>query len=116
MDKDKREIYDEQGEEGLKEGGGRGGADIFEAMFGGGRGRGGPKGPQKGKSVQHAVKVTLEEVYNGKTTKIAVNRDRLKNADGSEIDDSEATKMTCPTCKGRGMVTKMVMLGPGMYS
>lgn len=82
-------------------------------MFGGGRG-GRPKGPQKGKSVQHAVKVTLEEIYNGKTTKIAVNRDRIQTADGSKPEGN--SKMTCPACKGRGMVTKMVMLGPGMYS
>ena len=38
-DKEKREIYDEQGEEGLQSGGGMGGSDIFSAMFGGGMGR-----------------------------------------------------------------------------
>lgn len=38
MDKEKREIYDKYGEEGLKEGGGRGGGmdDILSQMFGGG--------------------------------------------------------------------------------
>ena len=116
MDKDKREIYDQSGEEGLKEGGGgRGGADIFEAMFGGGMPGRGPRGPQKGKSVQHAIKVTLEEIYNGKTTKIAVNRDRLC-ADCGGKGGKDGTNSTCGKCKGRGMVTKMTMLGPGMYS
>ena len=51
MDKEKREIYNERGEEGLKDGPG-GGQDIFEAMFGGGGGPGGrQRGPKKGKSV-----------------------------------------------------------------
>ena len=36
-DKEKREIYDEHGEEGLQ-GGGMHGNDIFSAMFGGGMG------------------------------------------------------------------------------
>ena len=95
MDKDKREIYDQHGEEGLKEGGGgRGGADIFEAMFGGGMPGRGPRGPQKGKSVQHAIKVTLEEIYNGKTTKIAVNRDRLC-ADCGGKGGKDGTNSTC---------------------
>jgi DnaJ family protein A protein 2 len=44
-------------------------------MFGFGGGR--DAGPKKGKSVQHPIKVTLEELYNGKTSKIAVNRDRI---------------------------------------
>ena len=41
-DKNKREIYDRHGEEGIQSGGGAGpmhGQDIFEAMFGGGGGR-----------------------------------------------------------------------------
>jgi len=55
-------------------------------MFGGGMGGGmHKKGPQKGKSVQHSIKVTLEEIYKGKTSKIAVNRDRI-----------------CQTCEGKG--------------
>lgn len=56
--------------------GGGGHGDIFSQMFGGGGG-GRSRGPQKGKSVQHAIKVTLEEIYKGKTSKIAVNRDRI---------------------------------------
>lgn len=51
-DREKREIYDKHGVEGLKGGGGMGAQDIFSQMFGGGMGgRGGPQGPKKGKSV-----------------------------------------------------------------
>ena len=49
-DREKREIYDRHGEDGLKGGGGAGAHDIFSQMFGGGMG-GGPRGPKKGKSV-----------------------------------------------------------------
>lgn len=113
-DKDKREIYDRHGEDGIKEGrGGMQGGDIFSQMFGGGGGR--QAGPKKGKSVQHTIKVTLEEIYKGKTTKIAVNRDRCcKGCDGRGGKDG--ANSTCPGCKGRGMRTQMTMLGPGMYS
>ena len=87
-DKEKRDIYDKYGEDGLKEGGGAGGDpfDIFGQMFGGG-GRGGQKqqGPKKGKPVMHPMKCTLEEIYSGKQTKIAVNRDRI-----------------CSKCDGKG--------------
>ena len=116
-DREKREIYDKHGEEGLKGGGGMGAQDIFSQMFGGGMGggRGGPKGPQKGKSVQHAIKVTLEEIFKGKTTKIAVNRDRIcTTCDGKGGKDG--ANSTCGGCKGRGMRTQMTMIGPGMYS
>jgi len=43
-DKEKREVYDRHGEEGVKQGGGPGGGggDIFSQMFGGGRGGGQP--------------------------------------------------------------------------
>ena len=48
-DKDKREMYDQGGEEGVQQGRAGGGhGDIFSQMFGGG---GRQRGPQKGKSV-----------------------------------------------------------------
>ena len=37
-DREKRELYDQHGEEGVKQGGGGGGADLFSQMFGGGMG------------------------------------------------------------------------------
>lgn len=86
-DPEKRKMYDKYGEEGLKEGaGGAGFGDIFE-MFGmGGGGRGArDRGPKKGKSVMHPVKATLEDLFHGKTTKVAVSRDRI-----------------CPKCDGKG--------------
>lgn len=73
------------------------------------------QGPKKGKSVEHAIKVTLEEIYKGKTTKIAVNRDRIcKSCNGK--GGKNGANSTCQGCKGRGMRTQMTMLGPGMYS
>jgi len=84
-------------------------------MFGFGGGGGRDRGPKKGKSVQHAVKVTLEDIYKGKTSKLAVNRDRIcKKCEGRGGQDG--ANSTCEGCKGRGMRTKMTMLGPGMYS
>ena len=79
-------MYDKYGEEGLKEGaGGHDFGDIF-SMFGMGGGRGAKeRGPKKGKSVMHPVKVTLEDLFHGKTTKVAVSRDRI-----------------CPKCDGKG--------------
>ena len=62
-------MYNEGGLEAATGEGGQGGGmgDIFDMMRGGG-GRGQPKarGPQKGKPVQYPLKVTLEEIYNGK--------------------------------------------------
>ena len=55
----------------------------------------------------HPMKLTLEEVYNGKNTKIAVNRERLcAKCDGK--GGKEGAVERCTTCKGRGMVIKMV--------
>ena len=79
--------------------------------------RGGQRqqGPKKGKPVMHPLKVTLEEIYNGKSTKIAVNRERIcAKCDGKGGKDGAVEK--CGTCRGRGMVTKMTQLGPGMYT
>ena len=73
-DTQKRKIYDEGGEQAIKEGGSRGGGggfsspmDIFNMMFGGGMGgMGGGRQSNKSKAMVHKLGVTLEELYNGK--------------------------------------------------
>lgn len=117
-DPKKRDLYDEYGEDGIKEGGGGGPdlSDLLGGMFGGGMGgRGKPSGPRKGKSVLHPVKATLADLYNGKTSKVVVSRDRICSACEGRGGKSGAVQ-ACGSCKGRGMRTVMQMLGPGMYT
>jgi len=106
-DPEKRAAYDKYGMEGVSDeggpgGGGGGGADIFSELFGGGRGRG-PQGPKKGPSVNHPLKVSLQDVYNGKTVKLAVQRKVI-------VGDV----MKCDTCNGQGAVMQIRQIGPGM--
>merc|ERR1719215_1541831 len=84
-DADKRSTYDRFGEEGLEGGGGGDPSDIFEAMFaGGGRsGGGGARRRQKTKDVTQPLKVTLEQVYNGCTKKMAITRRVIDKRDSS---------------------------------
>jgi len=100
--------------EGLKEGGGRGGGgNPFDMFFGGGGGGQRERGPKKAKGKLKEQSVTLEEVYKGKMIYIDHERYRLCEAcDGKGGKDVKK----CTTCKGKGMVTKMVQLGPCMYS
>ena len=77
-DAKKREIYDQGGEQAIKEGGTGGGGfsspmDIFDMFFGlGGRGR--SRGPRKGKDVVHQLAVSLEDLYNGSVRKLALQK------------------------------------------
>ncbi len=119
FDADKRDIYDKHGEEGVQqmgEGGGGGNpfGDMFGGMFGGGGGGGGgARQKRKVKPTVHKLKCTMSDLYNGKTTKIKCNRQRLcKECDGKGGSDVEK----CDECNGQGVVTKMQMLGPGMYT
>jgi DnaJ homolog subfamily A member 2 len=109
MDPEKRELYDKFGKEGAEQGGGGGGGgdDIFSQLFGGGRGgRRGPQGPPKGENITHPLKCSLEDLYNGKTVKLAINRE-------VQVDPSEKARQ-CSTCNGQGAVMRMRQLGPGM--
>merc|ERR1712170_35978 len=104
-DPDKREAYDKYGLEGVSDDGHPGnmhGEDLFSMFFGGGSRRG-ASGPRKGPSVNHPLKVSLEDLYNGKTVKLAVNR-KVIVGESSE----------CSSCNGQGMVMEMRQLGPGM--
>jgi DnaJ family protein A protein 2 len=114
-DPEKRKIYDKYGKEGLKEGGGpsHSADDIFSAFFGGGRGRRGPSGPQRGEDINHPLKVSLEDLYNGKTVRLAINRDKLcEDCEGR--GGKEGAERDCSDCNGRGVKVMLRQLGPGM--
>jgi len=104
-DKENRAKYDKYGLEGLSEGGGGGGGqdDLFSMFFGGGRGGGRQAGPRKSESVNHPLKVSLEDLYNGKTAKIAINRQVI-------VGESKM----CNSCDGQGVVIELRQIALGM--
>jgi len=119
-DDKKRQTYDKFGMDGLKEGGMGGGSaqDIFEHFFGGGGsgffGGGRERGPTKTKDMVHEIQVTLEDLYNGKTSKMAVNRNVIcKQCKGSGTK-SGASSGNCKKCDGKGVKVMLRQIGPGM--
>ncbi|KAE8714864.1 hypothetical protein F3Y22_tig00110187pilonHSYRG00159 [Hibiscus syriacus] len=78
-DPEKREIYDQYGEDALKEGmdGGAGAHDPFDIFspffggspFGGGNSRG--RRQRRGEDVVHPLKVSLEDLYLGASKKLS---------------------------------------------
>jgi len=102
-DEEKRAKYDKYGLEGLENegGGGRSPDDIFSMFFGGGGGR--RSGPRKGESINHPIKVSLEDLYNGKTVKLAINR---------QVIIGNATM--CEACDGQGAVMELRQIALGM--
>jgi len=119
-DPEKKETYDKYGKEALKEGGGfRDASDIFAQFFGGGGFGGFPFGggrqaPKKGDDIVHELQVSLEDLYKGKTTKLAVTRNKLcPKCDGSGMKAGAASAQ-CRVCNGRGIRIIMRQLGPGM--
>lgn len=124
-DPKKREIYDQGGEQALKEGGGSGEGfsspmDIFDMFFGGGglggrRGGGGGGGREKrGKDVIHQLGVTLEDLYNGTTRKLALQKNVICDKCEGRGGKKGAVEK-CTTCKGSGHQVIINQFGAGMY-
>ncbi|CAN1251800.1 DnaJ protein homolog ANJ1 [Linum perenne] len=111
-DPEKREIYDQYGEDALKEGMGGGGGghnpfDIFESFFGGGFGGGGSsrgRRQRRGEDVVHPLKVSLEDLYLGTTKKLSLSRNVICSKCSGK----------CSGCQGSGMKVSIRQLGPGM--
>ena len=75
-DLDKKKIYDQYGKDAVDKGPPP--SDIFSMFFGNEQNhRNHRNQPKKCKNIIHNVKVSLEDIYNGKTIKISVNRQRL---------------------------------------
>jgi len=120
-DEKKRQIYDEGGEQALKEGGGGGHSghnpfDIFDMFFGGGGGMGGRRGhrgPQKGKDVVHQLAVSLDDMCNGTTKKLQLSKNVIcDKCDGR--GGKPGSTQSCTSCRGQGVQIKVHRIGPGM--
>lgn len=122
-DPQKRQVYDQYGEAGLEGGAGGGGGmaaeDLF-AQFFGGSGFGGMGGmfggmnnraPPKARTIHHTHKVSLEDIYRGKISKLALQRSIIcPKCDGA--GGKAGAVKTCPGCDGHGMKTMMRQMGP----
>lgn len=111
----KREAYDQYGEEGMNRSGmggmGMNPEDLFSQFFGSGGGvfGGGSRGPQKGADMKHTISVTLEELYKGKTQKLALSKTILcKSCDGKGGKNVKK----CSECHGKGVTFMTRQMGP----
>ncbi|KAB0363395.1 hypothetical protein FD754_007551 [Muntiacus muntjak] len=101
-DAKKRELYDKGGEQLIKEGGAGGGfgspMDILD---------------MRGKNVVHQLIVTLEDLYNGATRKVALQKnvvcDKCEGRGGKK-----GLVENCPNCRGTGMQERIHQIGPEM--
>jgi DnaJ-class molecular chaperone len=128
-DPKKRDIYDNYGEEGLKNDGGMGGGggpftspeEIFSMFFGGrspfGGGEenffrgGGGHGSKKSDPKVVSIPITLKECYTGSKKKITL---KIKNLCKTCSGQGGLNMKTCGGCNGRGVKVVTRMIGPGV--
>jgi len=111
-DDEKRRIYDQYGEEGLKKGSGGSGWNPFADIFGFNRG-GGAGGMKKGADIGLPIFVKLEDLYLGKEIRVANRKQVLcSHCRGSGAERPEDVKQ-CPACRGTGVKTIKKQLAPG---
>lgn len=121
-DDQKKARYDQFGHAGVSGAGGGGGGfnmnmdDIFSQFgdifggfggFGGGGGGGRRRSANRGSNLRIKVKLTLEEIAEGVTKKIKVNKYvGCDTCSGSGAEDGSFS--TCGTCNGSGQVTRVM--------
>ncbi|KAJ8922040.1 hypothetical protein NQ315_008680 [Exocentrus adspersus] len=115
-DPEKKRIYDQGGEQALKEGGVSGGfsspMDLFDMFFSGGFGGGRrSRRERKGRDVVHQLTVSLEELYKGTVRKLALQKNVICDKCEGRGGKKGAVEQ-CPTCRGTGMQVQVQQLGP----
>ncbi|GLH15975.1 hypothetical protein R5R35_005639 [Gryllus longicercus] len=117
-DPKKRSTYDKYGLKGMQEGAHDGPSfgheDLFSHLFGGGLFGMGMRSrrPTRGEDTIHPLKVSLEDLYNGKTAKLQLSKNvicRMCSGKGGRGDAHQ-----CATCGGCGYKMTYRQLGPGM--
>ncbi|MCQ2818946.1 MAG: DnaJ domain-containing protein [archaeon] len=103
-DPEKRQIYDQYGEEGLKQGMG-GSADFDPFSFFGGFGGFGERSDVKRKCKAKLVQVyvSLEEAYNGGSKKVKFDCRVICNKCKGTGSANPNAKVTCDVCHGKGI-------------
>lgn len=87
---------------------GGGGGGAFGGMFGGGMR---DTGPKKARTIHHVHKVSLEDIYRGKVSKLALQKSVIcSGCDGR--GGKEGAVKECTGCSGSGMKTMMRQMGP----
>jgi len=115
-DREKRQIYDQFGHEGLRGAGFSGFrdfndifssfGDIFENFFGFGTGKGQRERPRKGNNLRYDMQLTLEEAFSGKEEEINFKKwGSCEVCNGSGITPGKETKV-CTTCRGKGNIVR----------
>lgn len=118
MDDQKRALYDQYGEDGLKNAGFSQGpfdfgfgdiSDIFASFFGGGAGFGGgyqhnPNAPQRGSDLRLDIQIEFEQAVFGIEKEIKIDHLEPCSECNSTGMDKNATDRICKTCAGQGRV------------
>ena len=116
QDPEKRRLYDAYGHDGLKSSGYQGFdgmgdifssfSDIFEGVFGFGRGGQRPDSPRAGRDLRYDLEITLEEAALGKETSVQAAREADCEACGGTGQKDGSAPPVCPTCQGQGQVLR----------
>eukprot|EP00026_Physarum_polycephalum_P008756 Phypoly_transcript_08856.p1 GENE.Phypoly_transcript_08856~~Phypoly_transcript_08856.p1 ORF type:complete len:365 (+),score=60.90 Phypoly_transcript_08856:88-1182(+) len=115
-DEEKRRIYDQYGEEGLKNQGQHvhNPFDIFSAFgFGGRSNTGSAQMQNKGPDLEVDLEVTLKDLYLGRVIDVAHRKQTLCHKCRGTGAKKASDVTTCGGCKGTGMKMKVQQLGPG---
>ncbi|XP_050370192.1 dnaJ protein homolog [Argentina anserina] len=119
-DPEKREIYDQYGEDGLNDRFQGSPHDIFSSFFGGGSPFGGMpdcssrgRRQRRGEDVIRPLHVSLEDLYLGTSRKLSLSRNVLCSKCEGKGSKSGATAK-CRGCRGTGMKVTTRHIGPGM--
>ncbi|KAF0992716.1 hypothetical protein HZS_1328 [Henneguya salminicola] len=115
-DSTKRSLYDQGGEQAIKQGGIDAGfhdpSDVFQMFFGGNPFQTSNRKRCTEDRIQK-VEVSLQEFYNGSTREFKVSR-RVICKECNGVGGKSGAVDQCIMCKGTGKRVQIVQLGPGM--
>lgn len=124
-DKEKRDLYDKYGKDGLNGGGMHGDpSDIFKHFFGGGgqdmfnggmfNGGSSSRNNKRQNVIVKEVLLTLKEIYTGVNKDIEIEKNVIMD-NNNNICAKNCTEK-CTTCNGAGLINKTQQIAPGFYT